>query len=78
MDMWETCFHYGISCTSWTYKGSAMTEDTWFVYYDDRSLDADVLNDPYWLIKLKWGKRISTIYYKEDFRIVDAVIEAGS
>ena len=55
-----------------------MTEDTWFVYYDDRSLDADVLNDPYWLIKLKWGKRISTIYYKEDFRIVDAVIEAGS
>ena len=78
MDMWETCFHYGISCTSWTYKGSSMTEDTWFVYYDDRSLDADVLNDPYWLIKLKWGKRISTIYYKEDFRIVDAVIEAGS
>ena len=59
----ENCRKYGLNCTSWTYKGSKPTEDTWFMYYADRMIAVDVNRDPYWLIKLKWGNCLTTKYF---------------
>ena len=41
-------------------------EDTWFMYYADRMLAANVCQDPYWLIKLKWGNCLKTKYMIEN------------
>lgn len=70
MNMLESCREYEIHHTSWTYKGSKYMEDTWFMVYPDRLLYADVCNDPYWLIKIKWGNCLSTQYFIENEKIL--------
>ena len=64
MKMLDTCRKYGISCTPWTYKGTSYAEGTWYMYYTDQLAMADVLNDPEWLIEMKWGKCIRTQFYE--------------
>ena len=71
MEMMERCRKYGIHYTSWTYKGNQYMEETWFMYYADRMLSANVCTDPYWLIKLKWGNCLSTQYFVENEKILD-------
>ncbi|MCC8080490.1 MAG: glycoside hydrolase family 5 protein, partial [Lachnospiraceae bacterium] len=53
----------GISCTSWTYKGSGQADGTWFVYESNEVSAVDVSQDPYWLMKLKWGACLNTKYF---------------
>lgn len=61
------CDRYAMSYTAWTYKGILRTSEekrvsdmNWFLYYDEDNVSAQVQNDPYWLLKLKWGKHITT------------------
>lgn len=61
----EVAKEMGISCTSWTYKGCKQADGTWFVYYSDELKTVDVYNDPYWLIKLKWGACLNTEYFEQ-------------
>ncbi len=66
MEFLKYCREMGINSTSWTYKGNQKMEDTWFMYYADRMLAANVCQDPYWLIKLKWGNCLKTKYMIEN------------
>ena len=70
MNMLESCREYEIHHTSWTYKGSKYMEETWFMYYPDRLLYANVCSDPYWLIKIKWGNCLSTQFFTENGEIL--------
>lgn len=70
MNMMKSCRKYDIHYTSWTYKGKQYMEETWFMYYADRMLSVNVYTDPYWLIKLKWGKCLSTQYFIENGEIL--------
>ncbi|MFV0363048.1 MAG: glycoside hydrolase family 5 protein [Suipraeoptans sp.] len=63
---WDECERLGFSATSWTYKGSTEMERAWFMYYSNKLLYVDVYNDPYWLIKIKWGSALKTKYFTED------------
>ena len=64
----ENCRNLGIHCTSWTYKGTAYAEGDWYMYYSDRSA-ADVYNDPFWLIKMKWGNCLRTQFLEEQTQV---------
>lgn len=70
MDFLKYCQELGVNSTSWTYKGNKETEDTWFMYYADRMLAADVCQEPYWLIKLKWGNCLKTKYFQKNEKIL--------
>ena len=63
---YENCRKHGLHFTSWTYKGDQYMDEPWFMYYADKMLAADVYHDPYWLIKLKWGKCLNTRYFVEN------------
>ena len=65
----EKCREEEISFTSWTYKGTSNTDETWFMYQSKDMAKADVTKDPYWLIKLKWGKCLRTEYFDENKEI---------
>lgn len=70
MRLMVSCRRAGIHYTSWTYKGDRYMDDSWFMYYGDRLLSADLYRDPYWLIKLKWGQCLSTQYFNENNEIL--------
>lgn len=70
MNMLESCRKYGIHYTSWTYKGDKYMDETWFMYYGDRTISVNVYTDPYWLIETKWGKCLSTQYFVENNSIL--------
>lgn len=55
---------YGISYTSWTYKGTNNANGTWFMYYKTNLAQADVSYDSYKEIQIKWGKALQTQYFK--------------
>lgn len=60
MNILQACRKFGISNTSWTYKGTVYLEEPWFMYYNNKVAYADVYNDPYWVIKEKWGQFLLT------------------
>lgn len=64
MQMLDACKKYGINYTTWTYKGTTYTDGTWYMYYTDELSAVDVCNDPYWLIKMKWGNCIQTQFFQ--------------
>lgn len=64
MQMLDACRKYGINYTTWTYKGTIYADGTWYMYYTDELSAVDVCNDPYWLIKMKWGNCIQTQFFQ--------------
>lgn len=66
LNMLEECRNSGLSYTSWTYKGTTYAEGSWYMYQNFDVSRVDVYNDPYWLIKMKWGKCLSTQFFEEN------------
>ncbi len=56
---WQACRERGIHHTSWTYKGDRYTDDPWFYSYSNLIMTANVADDPYWIIQIKWGSQIN-------------------
>lgn len=71
MKILEACRKFGFNNTSWTYKGTTFTEETWFMYYNNDIQDVDVYNDSYSSIAKKWGKPLLT----ENFTKNDSILQ---
>lgn len=71
MNVLLLCRKFGISNTSWTYKGTVYMEDTWFMYYNNELTYADVYNDSFYIIKEKWGKVLSTETFSKNESILE-------
>lgn len=71
MRILEACRAYNFSNTSWTFKGTANTEETWFMYYNGDVEDVDVFNDSYSEILQKWSEPVLT----SDFSKNDLILQ---
>lgn len=76
LDIMEQCQQYDMHYTSWSYKGTNVEEGTWFWYQKSNPIElflgsADVLKDPYLVIKAKWGYALRT----ENFAEVETVLD---
>lgn len=70
MRILEKCRKLKISYTFWGYKGMINGDNRWFMYATNDFTSVDVNNDPYWLIKLKWGKCLRTQYFSANEEIL--------
>lgn len=71
MRILEACRNFDFSNTSWTYKGTTYSEETWFMYYNENVADVDVYNDSYSAIAEKWREPLLT----ETFSKNDSILQ---
>ena len=68
----EICNEYGISWTTWTYKGTNKDVGTFFWYYGEPD-KADCVNDSYEELLRKWGEPIRTELFEEKEYITELI-----
>ncbi len=68
----EICNEYGISWTTWTYKGTNQDVGTFFWYFGDVER-ADTVNDSFEEILEKWGEPIRTENFKKKVVVTASV-----
>ena len=66
------CNEYGISWTTWTYKGTNKDVGTFFWYYGEPE-KADCANDSYEELLRKWGEPIRTEWFEEKEYITELI-----
>lgn len=66
------CNEYGISWTTWTYKGTNKDVGTFFWYYGEPE-KADCANDSYETLLQKWGKPLQTKSFEEKEYITELI-----
>lgn len=66
------CNEYGISWTTWTYKGTNKDVGTFFWYYGEPE-KADCANDSYEELLKKWGEAIRTERFEEKEYITELI-----
>ena len=68
----DICNEYGISWTTWTYKGTNKDVGTFFWYYGEPE-KADCANDSYEELLWKWGEPIRTEWFEEKEYITELI-----
>ena len=56
----KMCQNKNINWTTWTYKGTDQDLDSFFWYFGNGVWDADVQNDSYEMLRIKWGEVLKT------------------
>jgi hypothetical protein len=64
LDGISICGRYGLSWTTWTYKGTGVDLDTFFCFFGLPE-NADVRTDSFAEIKRKWGQPLLTEHFQE-------------
>lgn len=68
----DICNEYGISWTTWTYKGTNRDVGTFFWYFGDAE-KADCASDSYEELLRKWGEPIRTEHFEEKEYITELI-----
>lgn len=67
------CERNGINWTSWTYKGTDSNIDGFFWYFGDGVWDANIQEDSYEMIKVKWGEVLRTEKFVENTLVTQMI-----
>lgn len=73
----EACEAYGVSWTTWTYKGGNGSQGTWF-WYSAKLPNVDPETDSYEEILEKWGTGIRTEHMSGNARVIKKIEEFSS
>lgn len=72
----EMCQEEDINWTTWTYKGTDTDADGFFWYFGDEVWDADIQNDSYEMLMIKWGEILQTKNFREKKTVTYVLKEA--
>lgn len=71
LDLLKACINNDLHCTTWTYKGTNYADGDWYMFQRFNNNNVNIDEDPYWLIKLKWGSYLNTQFFSENTQITD-------